>query len=261
MKCCIVRDLLPNYIEGLTSEEANVEIRAHLEGCESCRRACALMSADLTPTAAETSRRIDLLKRFRRRLWERYAAIALLTAALFTGLLLFAKNYRTPLPYDPDCMTTEIYQAAPVVQRFGITQWTDVKSLTHTTSQTAEQDHQAAEQSLTSTISLVRLVAAKPAQWDGLSSCGRTIQRGEQTVRVVYHCYTRTLWDRLFPARLDRMTSTGDIYGQRLWTAEYTPIWTEIYYLPTDYRRMGQLSDAAFDALKEDAVLIWQGMN
>lgn len=252
MKCCIVRDLLPNYIEGLTSEEANVEIRAHLEGCESCRRACVLMSADLTPAAAETGRRIGLLKRFRRRLWERYAAIALLTAALFTGLLLFTKNYRTPLPYDPGCMTTEIYQAAPVVQRFGITHWKDVGSLTHT---------QAAEQSLTGTISLVRLVVTKPAQWDDLSSCGRTIQRGDQTVRVVYHCYTRTLWDRLFPARLDRMTSTGDIYGQRLWTAEYTPIWTEIYYLPTDYRRMEQLSDAAFDALKEDAVLIWEGMN
>ena len=31
MKCCIVKDLLPGYIDGLTSEETNEEMKMHLE--------------------------------------------------------------------------------------------------------------------------------------------------------------------------------------------------------------------------------------
>lgn len=38
MKCEIIRDLLPLYIEGLCSEESRSEIEAHLEGCEECRQ-------------------------------------------------------------------------------------------------------------------------------------------------------------------------------------------------------------------------------
>ena len=33
MKCCIVIDLLPGYIDGMTSEETNEEIEKHLNGC------------------------------------------------------------------------------------------------------------------------------------------------------------------------------------------------------------------------------------
>ncbi|MCI8297068.1 MAG: hypothetical protein HFG22_14565 [Lachnospiraceae bacterium] len=331
MKCCIIKDLLPSYIEGLTSEEANVEIRAHLEGCADCRRAYELMSADIPQTPKMAGRRVDLLKSLRRRLWEQYAVVALLTCALLVGLVVLLKNVRTPIPYDPSCMTTEVYQAAPVVHRFGTTQWEDVGSLAHTThqaadptpqvtdplpqatnpppqvtdplskatdplsqatdspsqatdplsqatdphsqatdphsqatdphSQATDPHSQATDPPPQDTISLVRLVVTQPAQWDDLSSSGRTIWRDGEAVRLVYYCYTRTLWDRLFPAHLNRMTSTGDIYGQRLWMAEYTPMWTEIYYLPVDSRRMEKLSDSAFDALKEDGILVWQGMD
>ena len=38
MKCEIIRDLLPSYIDGLTSEESNQAIEEHLEGCRECRR-------------------------------------------------------------------------------------------------------------------------------------------------------------------------------------------------------------------------------
>jgi hypothetical protein len=37
LKCHIVKDLLPNYIEHLTSEETNQEIKSHLEQCSNCR--------------------------------------------------------------------------------------------------------------------------------------------------------------------------------------------------------------------------------
>lgn len=37
LDCCVVRDLLPAYLEGLTEEETSAQVRAHLEGCENCR--------------------------------------------------------------------------------------------------------------------------------------------------------------------------------------------------------------------------------
>ncbi len=37
LDCPIVQDILPLYVENLTSEESNLAIRHHLEHCESCR--------------------------------------------------------------------------------------------------------------------------------------------------------------------------------------------------------------------------------
>ena len=37
LDCCVVRDLLPAYLEGLTEEETSAQVRAHLEDCENCR--------------------------------------------------------------------------------------------------------------------------------------------------------------------------------------------------------------------------------
>ena len=38
MKCEIIRDLLPLYIDGLTSKESNQEIEKHLKNCEECQK-------------------------------------------------------------------------------------------------------------------------------------------------------------------------------------------------------------------------------
>ena len=35
--CKIVQDLLPNYIEKLTSDETNIFIEKHLKECEDCK--------------------------------------------------------------------------------------------------------------------------------------------------------------------------------------------------------------------------------
>lgn len=37
MKCEIIRDLLPSYVDGLTSEESNREITAHVAECAPCK--------------------------------------------------------------------------------------------------------------------------------------------------------------------------------------------------------------------------------
>ena len=37
MNCDIVKDLLPSYIDGLTSEGSNQIIEDHLKHCENCK--------------------------------------------------------------------------------------------------------------------------------------------------------------------------------------------------------------------------------
>lgn len=258
MKCCIIKELLPNYIDGLTSEEANEEIRKHLESCEDCRRICEQMSADIPRRMTETENEVDFLKKLRGRLRLRYAAVAALTCAVLAGLTFFAKKYGTPIPYDSDCMTIETYQAAGVVNEFGMTQWKDVDGLDFETSGLVMEGEGEI-------IPLVQFVITEPAVWDDFRSVGRTVKRDGEEVRVVYSCYTRTLWNRMFPnsqAYPCRMVSSGDIYGLRLYHAEYEPVMTELYYLPMSSQwQLDRLSDEEFDSQREDAILMWSGMN
>lgn len=76
MKCCIVKDLLPGYIDGLTSEETNIEIKEHLENCEACRTIYERMSAEIPREILPEEKDIDFLKKWKARIWKRYAAIA-----------------------------------------------------------------------------------------------------------------------------------------------------------------------------------------
>ena len=46
-ECKLVQDLLPNYIEKLTSEESNKIIEEHLKECPECRKILENMQNDI----------------------------------------------------------------------------------------------------------------------------------------------------------------------------------------------------------------------
>lgn len=98
-------------------------------------------------------------------------------------------------------------------------------------------------------------------------SRGRTINRNGENIRVVYYCYTRTLWDSLFfddgfaGQRESGRSFGSDIYGENYESAEYEPQMREIYYLPVrNLHKIGELSDEEFDGLREKGSLIWSGV-
>lgn len=82
LPCAIVRDLLPNYIEGLTSQETNTAIRAHLDACMDCSALLAAMS-EREPPAAQEAREVDYLKAVRRRGLRRVILAIACTLLLF----------------------------------------------------------------------------------------------------------------------------------------------------------------------------------
>ena len=88
LPCAIVQDLLPNYLEGLTSEETNRSIEAHLAACPDCAAHKSAMAGE-APVAdtAEQAREVDYLKKVKRRGGRRTLIAVLITVLLFvTGV-------------------------------------------------------------------------------------------------------------------------------------------------------------------------------
>lgn len=89
MKCDMIRDLLPSYIENLTSSYSNEEIERHLESCEACRQFHKEMSDDIgfgMPVIdKEEAERVNYLKKVKRmnkrKLILSISAVLLLAAA------------------------------------------------------------------------------------------------------------------------------------------------------------------------------------
>lgn len=92
LKCHIVQDLLPNYIEGLTGEETNCEIAEHLQGCPECTKLFQEMKTPIAKQETEyVDREIDYLKKIRTGNMKKILAVVgglLVLAAVVTYLFI-----------------------------------------------------------------------------------------------------------------------------------------------------------------------------
>lgn len=79
--CEIIWDLLPLYLEHMTSEETGMVIREHLDGCDACRQQYLQMSSDFTDIFLEKKEGKKFLwfyKRKRKPHYKRKAIVKLL---------------------------------------------------------------------------------------------------------------------------------------------------------------------------------------
>ncbi len=104
VSCAIIRDLLPSYIDGLTSEETNAMMRAHLEGCPDCRAACEAMRQagpeQAVPKAAPNTAMVRYLKKIKRKHLIRIVAVVALLVVCFSVITYFVAVREYPYPID-----------------------------------------------------------------------------------------------------------------------------------------------------------------
>ena len=85
LTCGVVQDLLPSYVEGLTSPESNTAVERHLSGCPDCAQLRTALAGAPEQAAPEEAKEVDYLKRVERRGRRRVAAAVAVTVLLFAG--------------------------------------------------------------------------------------------------------------------------------------------------------------------------------
>lgn len=110
LTCPIVRDLLPLYVDGLTSPETAQAVDRHLAGCSACSALRDSLEKPLpggeTPEGAE--KEVDYLKKVKRRNLLRAALAALCAAAVILGGLA-AKIFLIGTPLQPQSYALRTY--------------------------------------------------------------------------------------------------------------------------------------------------------
>lgn len=87
LTCAVVRDLLPSYVEGLTSEETNRAVDAHLADCADCTaRKNAMAAPEETAKQAANAKEVDYLKKVKRGNGRRVALAVVCTALVILAL-------------------------------------------------------------------------------------------------------------------------------------------------------------------------------
>jgi hypothetical protein len=98
MTCSIVQDLLPNYIEKLTSNETNIVIEKHLETCENCKEVYEQMTVDVGNIVKVPTIELKFLKKVKR---TRLLAAALCIAlTLVLSYLLYDSEFHYSIDKD-----------------------------------------------------------------------------------------------------------------------------------------------------------------
>ena len=86
LTCGVVRDLLPSYVEGLTSQETDRAVEAHLAACPDCMaRKNAMAAPAQSADTAEQSREVDYLKTVKQKSRKRVAVAVLCTVLLIAA--------------------------------------------------------------------------------------------------------------------------------------------------------------------------------
>lgn len=92
MKCEMIRDLLPLYIDGLTSKESNQEIEKHLKNCEECQKYYQEMTGGIDNFSVITNEEIEevnLIKKIKKKNRRKAIGIfvgAFIMAGIFMGI-------------------------------------------------------------------------------------------------------------------------------------------------------------------------------
>lgn len=105
MKCEIIRDLMPLYLDGLSSEESNRAVQEHLRECELCNGVLEQMKRETEVEAEVTKKRINPFRKFNLKM-KAYIAATLAVCVAFGGLAW--KGFVKGFAIEPDKVAMDV---------------------------------------------------------------------------------------------------------------------------------------------------------
>jgi len=109
LNCQFVQDLLPNYIEGLTSEYTNKAMKHHLSTCNECREALASMTTETREIKIAPRKQINFLKKIQRRQWYIACLSVLVSIVVLVGVWYFVNQRDFPVT-SSNVTISDVYQ-------------------------------------------------------------------------------------------------------------------------------------------------------
>ena len=82
MKCEIIKDLLPSYVDELTSQESNEEIESHLEYCPECREYLEEIRKDIEVEKTEKDKNIEIFIKVKEKTVQIIICVIMIVAVL-----------------------------------------------------------------------------------------------------------------------------------------------------------------------------------
>lgn len=257
MKCNIVNELLPNYIDGLTSKDTTKDIKKHIADCDNCRAIYENMRFAV-PKKTDI-KNIDPVKKLKAHIRRKKILFSILTCIVLFSAVAFTMKYEMPLPFDENRMLLTPVQAVRT---------TDESDDSATLSDLDNLDFETSKAVISGKCDTLDLMQFTYQGINNASfiSCSRTINRKGENVRVVFFCYYKTLWDAVLNSDLSDHSESGSAFGDVYDDSfqkdnNYIPSMKEIYYLPMrNLDKINSFSDEEFDALRDNATLIWKGV-
>ncbi|MHA6481718.1 zf-HC2 domain-containing protein [Paenibacillus sp. strain BS8-2] len=99
IKCHIVQDMMPSYIDGLLSKETEHDFQQHLEACDTCRILHSKLSASIENVTANpqiSKKEIDFLKKIRNKATKK-AALGFILLLIIFALLTYLFAIGSPV--------------------------------------------------------------------------------------------------------------------------------------------------------------------
>lgn len=108
IKCTIIQDVLPLYIDEVVSQDTKEMVDEHLQSCDKCQKEYESMKQDLyIPVENKDSLFNNISKKWRKKKVIVSIISILVTTIILIGVFLYVFYYETVIPYSEDLIKIE----------------------------------------------------------------------------------------------------------------------------------------------------------
>ncbi len=103
VECEVIKDLLPSYIDKISSEETNKLVESHLQTCSKCYKVAEEMAKEVSNEPLfNQDKQIDYLKRYRRKKISSIMIAIILTSIILLDVVLLLTCFLQHAEFDVD---------------------------------------------------------------------------------------------------------------------------------------------------------------